>query len=1063
MSFKFTLPTCVGFQLPDDIIRKSRLYGTINTSGGGARGVVLFDRRTMTVIGSCMMKSDYSWEVYAQEPDEVDQILAVYLDHSGNFNASVVDRWDLCEVTYSPDTNWDSGFVYTDRAKFLKVYTQFGYIGEWITRFTESIQDVKGTVAQLQIDTFNASGHFETSGGTPVINSNVVDGSLFNFGEITNITSPGTNDDDIALESLDKHGFLETKDILGDGSCEIYHPLMYTENVDTSMTSTYGHIEWQDNSYFGVGLVPLFNDDSSRRGSVINTDWFFPLSAGQELTFSALVNVDTAAGSPEDGVLFFVTQSIFISIYNHYVTFTRNTSTSSAIWSAWHQFSTLATADGVWKHIIVSLSATNARLWINGAIADTDAGDYSIDPYTGDDPTYRPRTSFFGSSINGNYYGTFGGNLQQVRVFNRALTGDAEALSIYNNDTGTTAGQVYPVTAINNITSGDYSPVYGALSQYNTIAFDNDQVAFGPLLGNAPDTFSASVTIPADYHTYTIDSSLIDATLSNYPVGIKIESSTGLLDGLREDDWQYLHATVSSVECYMEVAYWNITTGEAVLWVKVGSISDTTDTDIRISIGTLNTSYVGLSGSAVAQNVWDANYVGVYHMAQDPSGGTDSILDSSASANHLTPSGSMDSNDLVDQGFGYALDFDGSDDYLESKNNIGISGSAARTIEIQLLGDIANRAITGWGVDGSTTRYGMQIESTSTNGYRIDINSGNRIWPTDLTLSEKVIGITMPTSGSCNDLTAYASGSAETPSSTSDNTINTTDSHVWIGKDPSSLSNFSGWISEVRYSDIERTAAWEKATYHVLNNSLLTYSVGPDSTTSKMYPSFSFDNKQTYSVWDGVSAWRPIASMDDTIHGNTGDSDWYYRDNASVWSKSGVSNRLEAISAAVDGNANNQNDYSVVNAITNTEWEGTNGFDDTVGRFDFALTFYKSTIPGCIINNISIDDKKYWYSPVIDLDEITDTIDWSRVSWGYGRSLTMSDADFNEFKDNLKVYVVRTGDTSWAECTNGSTIPGVANGYTTSGIQIQFRIEHDTITSAYEITDFMSELYVEIN
>ena len=203
--------------------------------------------------------------------------------------------------------------------------------------------------------------------------------------------------------------------------------------------------------------------------------------------------------------------------------------------------------------------------------------------------------------------------------------------------------------------------------------------------------------------------------------------------------------------------------------------------------------------------------------------------------------------------------------------------------------------------------------------------------------------------------------------------------------------------------------------------------------------------------------------MDDTVHGVGGDSDWYYRDNASVWSKSGVSGRLEALSTAINGNANNQNTYTTVNGLTNTEWEGTSGFDNTTGLLDIALTFNKTTSSGSALDDITIDGKKYWYSPVIDLDEITDTIDWSNVSWSYGRDLGMSDVDFNEFKNNFKVYVVRTGDTAWTECTNDTTIPGVASGYTTSGIQIQFRIEHDEITSSYDVNEFWPELYVEIN
>ena len=164
---------------------------------------------------------------------------------------------------------------------------------------------------------------------------------------------------------------------------------------------------------------------------------------------------------------------------------------------------------------------------------------------------------------------------------------------------------------------------------------------------------------------YSIDHTKIDSDISDFPVGILIESSTGFMSGLGAADWQNLHATVDGTECYVEVERWNASNEVAVLWVRVPLVSSSADTVIKITTGTANTSYVGETGDTPAQNVWENDFVAVYHMSQDPSGGEDCILDSTSNGLHGTPQGSMTSDDLVDGAFGSAIDFDGSDDYIE--------------------------------------------------------------------------------------------------------------------------------------------------------------------------------------------------------------------------------------------------------------------------------------------------------------------------------------------------------------------------------------------------------------
>ena len=93
--------------------------------------------------------------------------------------------------------------------------------------------------------------------------------------------------------------------------------------------------------------------------------------------------------------------------------------------------------------------------------------------------------------------------------------------------------------------------------------------------------------------------------------------------------------------------------------------------------------FVGETGELPAKAVWDNNFVAVYQMVQDPSGGANCILDSTVNSNHGTPVGSMTSDDLIDvTEVGKALDFDGIDDAIEISNDSVFSpGSGVFTIE----------------------------------------------------------------------------------------------------------------------------------------------------------------------------------------------------------------------------------------------------------------------------------------------------------------------------------------------------------------------------------------------
>jgi hypothetical protein len=131
----------------------------------------------------------------------------------------------------------------------------------------------------------------------------------------------------------------------------------------------------------------------------------------------------------------------------------------------------------------------------------------------------------------------------------------------------------------------------------------------------------------------TLDHNDIASSLSNFSVLVCLSNSSGtsydnvtfVFDELQSDANRKKIAITTSdgiTQCYVEIEKWDTANKKAWLWVKVPSISNTTDTDLYLYYdkdNAENTVYVGDTGSTPANNVWDSNFKGVYHLQGDPS------------------------------------------------------------------------------------------------------------------------------------------------------------------------------------------------------------------------------------------------------------------------------------------------------------------------------------------------------------------------------------------------------------------------------------------------------------
>jgi len=166
----------------------------------------------------------------------------------------------------------------------------------------------------------------------------------------------------------------------------------------------------------------------------------------------------------------------------------------------------------------------------------------------------------------------------------------------------------------------------------------------------------------------------IDANLSYFPVLINISGSSGINDDDLTAIFDELGANRKKIaittsdgttQCYVEIEKWDNLNEEAWLWVNVPSISSDSDSVLYLyydSNQSDNTSYVGDTGSAQAQGVWDSNFKLVCHMRDAT---TSTVKDSTSNNADGDKKGSGEPSVTSDGMIADAQSFDGSDDDIE--------------------------------------------------------------------------------------------------------------------------------------------------------------------------------------------------------------------------------------------------------------------------------------------------------------------------------------------------------------------------------------------------------------
>lgn len=237
--------------------------------------------------------------------------------------------------------------------------------------------------------------------------------------------------------------------------------------------------------------------------------------------------------------------------------------------------------------------------------------------------------------------------------------------------------------------------------------------------------------------------------------------------------------------------------------------------------------YVGDTGNRVAQNVWDSDFEGVYHLAQDPSGGSSCVLDSTSNGNHLTPSGMTDPGDLVSALVGKGLQVAAESDQLNADSGVTLTGAWTFSIILKMISFNTRDALFG---------------ETSYNDGRTSFEGNDTLWVTRAgnNSTEMALSPVFPT-GSFALLTLLRDSSDNIYVYCDDDQIGSGSgggdvgfSRLFDSPDNSGWAGMKDAITdEVRFSNVERSAAWIKADYYSCFDALLTFGID-------VYPTYYF-------------------------------------------------------------------------------------------------------------------------------------------------------------------------------------------------------------------------------
>lgn len=334
-----------------------------------------------------------------------------------------------------------------------------------------------------------------------------------------------------------------------------------------------------------------------------------------------------------------------------------------------------------------------------------------------------------------------------------------------------------------------------------------------------------------------LNNTAISENLLNFAVPIIFNSSNS-------DFWNHVQTNGNdtrfmdadnTTELYYEFDKFNHTSDDMIAWVKVPQIDGSSTTDyIWIYYGNSTVNFDSYSSSS--SNVWDSNYVAVWHLKEDPTGSAPQFKDSKGS--NAGTANNMVAGDQQACKIDGGLNFNGANAKVPTNAGASVKGLTQYTISAWVNTGVLNSA--------NHEIYEESIGTSATSRVKFGISSSNRFqlagraldagalttWvsPTT-TLSINTWNYVVGVFDSVSDIHHFMINSTDATSTVTASTISNTSPYdtPTIGARPGASEFWSGKIDEVRISKIARSTNWNKACYqYEVNQSKFTYGTEED-------------------------------------------------------------------------------------------------------------------------------------------------------------------------------------------------------------------------------------------
>jgi hypothetical protein len=265
-----------------------------------------------------------------------------------------------------------------------------------------------------------------------------------------------------------------------------------------------------------------------------------------------------------------------------------------------------------------------------------------------------------------------------------------------------------------------------------------------------------------------------------------------------------------------EIESYTNTSGEVVAWVRIPSLDYENNTDVYIYYG----NHTGGLDESNASGVWDENYVGVWHLAEEAADtGTSNVYkDSTNYGNHGDDYASATGQSGQ---IGNGQEFDGNNDYVDlgSPSELNITGNITLSSWVN-PSSANNDTVITWANDYSSFSFHHTIETgyIRFNGN----NAGNKTSNSGVTLNEwNYVVVTVDGA----TLNFYVDGQPDSsnPQTLSTDSRTSGDGYITLSRNGSQL--LDAFLDEVRVSTVPREESWIKTEYNNQNDPGSFYSV----------------------------------------------------------------------------------------------------------------------------------------------------------------------------------------------------------------------------------------------